>query len=226
MSYAFSPQARAARRRLPGALPGLRPGGQHPGPDLRQPGARLARRAGGPARLSLAHLGAQPRQRHPRPRRRGAAGGRARERAALPALLPHEGGLAGPRPAPPLRPLRAARHLGPQDRLRRRRALGAGDLRRTSIPRFATLADRVFAENHLDSEIRKGKRGGAFCFTVLPALHALGAGQLRRPGARCGHPRPRARPRHPQHAGRAAIRSSPSTPRCRWPRPPRCSARC
>ena len=27
---------------------------------------------------------------------------------------------------------------------------------------------RVFAENHLDGEIRKGKRGGAFCYTVLP----------------------------------------------------------
>ncbi len=35
-------------------------------------------------------------------------------------------------------------------------------------PQFAAHAERVFAENHLDSEIRKGKRGGAFCFTVLP----------------------------------------------------------
>ena len=35
-------------------------------------------------------------------------------------------------------------------------------------PQFAALAERLFAENHLDSEIRKGKRGGAFCFTVLP----------------------------------------------------------
>jgi oligoendopeptidase F len=35
-------------------------------------------------------------------------------------------------------------------------------------PEFATLANKVFAENHLDSEIRRGKRGGAFCFTVLP----------------------------------------------------------
>jgi oligoendopeptidase F len=37
-------------------------------------------------------------------------------------------------------------------------------------PRFAGLAERVFAENHLDGEIRKGKRGGAFCSTVLPRL--------------------------------------------------------
>ena len=37
-------------------------------------------------------------------------------------------------------------------------------------PRFAAMAERVFAENHLDGEIRKGKRGGAFCSTVLPRL--------------------------------------------------------
>jgi oligoendopeptidase F len=35
-------------------------------------------------------------------------------------------------------------------------------------PDFAALANKVLAENHLDSEIRRGKRGGAFCFTVLP----------------------------------------------------------
>ena len=37
-------------------------------------------------------------------------------------------------------------------------------------PTFAALAERVFAENHMDGEIRKGKRGGAFCSTVLPRL--------------------------------------------------------
>jgi oligoendopeptidase F len=37
-------------------------------------------------------------------------------------------------------------------------------------PHFAGLAERVVAENHLDGEIRKGKRGGAFCSTVLPRL--------------------------------------------------------
>lgn len=36
-------------------------------------------------------------------------------------------------------------------------------------PEFARLAQRVFDENHLDSEVRKGKRGGAFCWTVTPA---------------------------------------------------------
>lgn len=34
----------------------------------------------------------------------------------------------------------------------------------------ATLAERVFAENHLDSEVRKGKRGGAFCWASGPDL--------------------------------------------------------
>lgn len=34
--------------------------------------------------------------------------------------------------------------------------------------RFSTLAQRVFAEGHLDSEVRKGKRSGAFCWTVSP----------------------------------------------------------
>jgi len=35
-------------------------------------------------------------------------------------------------------------------------------------PKLADYAQRVFSEGHLDGEIRKGKRGGAFCFTVLP----------------------------------------------------------
>jgi len=34
--------------------------------------------------------------------------------------------------------------------------------------RFASLAERVLAKNHLDGEIRRGKRGGAFCATVGP----------------------------------------------------------
>ena len=35
--------------------------------------------------------------------------------------------------------------------------------------RVAEQASRVFAQNHIDSEVRKGKRGGAFCATVLPS---------------------------------------------------------
>ncbi len=35
---------------------------------------------------------------------------------------------------------------------------------------FASKAQRVFDENHIDSEVRKGKRSGAFCSTVLPSV--------------------------------------------------------
>ncbi|MCP3959174.1 MAG: M3 family oligoendopeptidase [bacterium] len=42
------------------------------------------------------------------------------------------------------------------------------DTFRSFDERFAGLAERVFADNHIDSEIRKGKRSGAFCATVLP----------------------------------------------------------
>ncbi len=37
-------------------------------------------------------------------------------------------------------------------------------------PLIAGLAGRVFEENHLDSEIRKGKRSGAFCWGAVPEL--------------------------------------------------------
>ncbi len=37
-------------------------------------------------------------------------------------------------------------------------------------PRVADLAKRVFIESHLDSEVRKGKRSGAFCATLNPKL--------------------------------------------------------
>jgi oligoendopeptidase F len=36
-------------------------------------------------------------------------------------------------------------------------------------PRLGTLAERVFSDDHIDSELRKGKKGGAFCATVLPS---------------------------------------------------------
>ena len=36
-------------------------------------------------------------------------------------------------------------------------------------PEVARQAQRVFDQNHVDSEVRKGKRGGAFCATVLPS---------------------------------------------------------
>jgi oligoendopeptidase F len=35
-------------------------------------------------------------------------------------------------------------------------------------PRFGELAQRVFNQDHLDSEVRKGKQGGAFCASINP----------------------------------------------------------
>ena len=37
-------------------------------------------------------------------------------------------------------------------------------------PKFASLAKRVFDQGHVDSEVRKGKMGGAFCSTLGPDL--------------------------------------------------------
>jgi oligoendopeptidase F len=37
-------------------------------------------------------------------------------------------------------------------------------------PRIGQLARKVFDENHVDGEVRKGKRGGAFCWSVGPDL--------------------------------------------------------
>lgn len=41
---------------------------------------------------------------------------------------------------------------------------------RSFDPKLETLARRVFETGHLDSEVRKGKRGGAFCATPTPRL--------------------------------------------------------
>ena len=37
-------------------------------------------------------------------------------------------------------------------------------------PKFAQLAKRVFDDDHIDSEVRKGKMDGAFCSTLTPDL--------------------------------------------------------
>ncbi|MFZ6017967.1 MAG: M3 family oligoendopeptidase [Chloroflexota bacterium] len=49
-------------------------------------------------------------------------------------------------------------------------ALTVFDAFREFDPQIADLARRVFEENHLDSEVRKGKRGGAFCWGAVPEL--------------------------------------------------------
>ena len=37
-------------------------------------------------------------------------------------------------------------------------------------PKLAELSKRVFDEDRIDSEVRKGKRGGAFCWSVVPEM--------------------------------------------------------
>jgi oligoendopeptidase F len=37
-------------------------------------------------------------------------------------------------------------------------------------PKVSERAKRVFDQGHLDAEVRPGKRGGAFCYAVLPSL--------------------------------------------------------
>jgi oligoendopeptidase F len=44
------------------------------------------------------------------------------------------------------------------------------DSYRAFSPDIADLANRVFVEHHLDSQIREGKRGGGFSYAVLPEL--------------------------------------------------------
>ena len=40
------------------------------------------------------------------------------------------------------------------------------DAFQTFDPRVAQLAEKIIADGHVDSEVRKGKRGGAFCWSV------------------------------------------------------------
>ncbi len=50
-------------------------------------------------------------------------------------------------------------------------------------PAVADMAWRIVADNHIDAEIRPGKRGGAFCYSVLPGMtpwvHVNYTGQAR-----------------------------------------------
>jgi oligoendopeptidase F len=38
-------------------------------------------------------------------------------------------------------------------------------------PEFGGIIERAFTENWIDAEIRLGKRGGAFCYSVVPSMH-------------------------------------------------------
>ncbi|MEX5216706.1 MAG: M3 family oligoendopeptidase [Nitrospira sp.] len=37
-------------------------------------------------------------------------------------------------------------------------------------PQLAELAERVFAERHIDAELRPGKMGGAYCYSIVPSM--------------------------------------------------------
>ena len=37
-------------------------------------------------------------------------------------------------------------------------------------PKFRELAEKIFNERHIDSEIRKSKLGGAFCSSISPKI--------------------------------------------------------
>lgn len=41
---------------------------------------------------------------------------------------------------------------------------------RSFDPQIAEMAQRVFDQQHVDSEVRKGKRDGAFCWSVVPEM--------------------------------------------------------
>lgn len=38
-------------------------------------------------------------------------------------------------------------------------------------PEFGKIIERSFTENWIDAEIRPGKRGGAFCYSIAPSVH-------------------------------------------------------
>lgn len=87
-------------------------------------------------------------------------------------------------------------------------------------PRVSELARRVSLNNHVDSEVRKGKRGGAFSASTVPGLtpwvlvnYQGHAEDVANPGARIwGTPFIPCWP--------ASTPFTPSTRRCPWPKPP------
>ncbi len=110
----------------------------------------------------------------------------------------------------PLRPLRAAR-LVELD-------LPYGDAVEQVLTtlhrfdrRFGELAERVFRDRHIDSEIRKGKRGGAFCATVVPRLTPWVLVNYTGRYRDVADPRPRARPRGAQPAGQPPFAAHPAS---------------
>ncbi len=92
-------------------------------------------------------------------------------------------------------------------------------------PQVGELAQRVFDQDHLDSEVRKGKQGGAFCASINPENTPYVLMNYTGRAPRCGHAGARARACHPCHAGVASQHASPSIHPCRWQKPPPRSAK-
>jgi oligoendopeptidase F len=144
--------------------------GEHPGADLLEPRARLEQRTGDAARLQFADQCAQHRQRCARRCRGHAARRLPAQRRDLPtatfALKAQWLGMDKLRRYDIYAPLAASdRKVDYADAVEM-----VLDTFEHFDPGVARHALRVFADNHIDSEPRKGKRGGAFCSTVLPEL--------------------------------------------------------
>ncbi len=226
MSHAFSPRAELRESGLPGALPGLLAARRTSSARSTSTGAQLVRRAGGAARLPLAPSRCATRQRHPRPRRRGAARGGARERGLFQRYFRLKAGWLG---MERLRRYDLYAPLATSDRevgVRRRGALGARDLRR--LPPALRRATPSGCSPKTISTARSARASAAApsappcCRVYTPWVLVNFAGRVR-DVATLAHELGHAI--HSMLAERL-LRSSPSTPRCRWPRPPRCSARC
>jgi oligoendopeptidase F len=91
-------------------------------------------------------------------------------------------------------------------------------------PKIADLARRVFAEYHLDSEVRKGKQSGAFCWSAVPDLPPGCTSTTR--AAPTTLPRWRTNSVTPyMPCWPRTTLFSLTTPPCRWPRRPPPSAK-
>ena len=80
-------------------------------------------------------------------------------------------------------------------------------------PRVSELARRVFAESHVDSEVRKGKRGGAFCASTDSGPDPLRPAQLTRAAPMMSPPWPTSWVMPSIPCSPASIPLSPSIPR-------------
>ena len=206
-AYFQNPIRGAARAGLPGAVPGLQRELDGPGADVHPPGARLAHRGHRAARLQVAH-------------RRPATWTTTcptrwwrrcwRCAARMPAS---SSSTSSSRPSgwgwSKLTRYDIYAPLTPSDKKYSwAECHAAWCWRVTSAfsPEVAALAKRVFDENHLDAEIRSGKRGGAFCYTAMPSLTPWVLVNYQDQRARHCHAGARAGARHPCHAGRAGIR--------------------